>query len=127
MSPFQAFYGFMPQYGNFDLDNTKLPLTERLEKMTLTAKRKRETIEEQYNKRRKPALKYKIGDQVLLDTEGMRQNDASRNTSKKLANRWQGPYSIKDILPQDVYRLNLSPATRMHNAVHTSKLKPYIY
>ena len=56
----------------------------------------------------------------------MRQNDAQQNVSAKLMNTWQGPYVVTEIMSNDVYRLNLAEGTLMHNAFHTSKLRPYV-
>ena len=60
-----------------------------------------------------------------MDTTGIRATDPVRNISKKLQTRYQGPYPIKEILNKGTYRLQLPETTKMHNAFHTSVLKPY--
>ena len=61
-----------------------------------------------------------------LTTEPYRRNDAKANISKKLTNRWQGPYSIQEKVADDVYKLNLPADSKLHNAFNTVNLKPYI-
>lgn len=126
MPPFQAAYGYVPNYGMMNPQADPLPLDERITKIMETAKRKGESIERAYNKRRAIAVKYREGDSVLLDTTSYRKNDALHNLSGKLANRYQGPYKIKEILPNETYRLELPEKSKLHNAFHTSVLKPYV-
>ena len=94
-------------------------------KLSTKTRKAQEAMEKQYNKKRKIAVKYIVGDEVLLDTLPYRRNDPHANISAKLANRWQGPYSIKEVLPHDVYRLNLPPNTKLNNSFNTSVLKAY--
>ena len=125
MTPFQAQYGYIPSYGDYKSSLQRLPITERVEKITHTLKRKRNTQEMQYNKKHKTADQYEIGDLVSIDTQHFRKTDPVRNLSEKLHSRYQGPYPIKEILPKETYRLELPETTKMHNAFHTSVLKPY--
>ena len=126
MSPFQATYGYIPDAGLIHPDQQVTPITDRIDKLVTGSKRAHETQARAYNKRHKPATQYKIDDLVLLDTEPYRQNDAQKNISAKLENRWQGPYSIRKVLPNDTYRLNLPPSSTLHNSFHVSRLKAYV-
>ena len=126
LAPFQAAYGFIPNYGTYDPLASNIPLPVRLEKMTVGTRKAQDQMKRQYNKHRKIAINYAIGDQVMLDTEPYRRNDAKANISKKLTNRWQGPYSIQEKIADDVYKLNLPPDSKLHNAFNTVNLKPYI-
>ena len=128
MAPFQAAYGYIPNYGDYQITSSdKRPLEDRIDEAIKTAKRKRTTIAEQANKRRKPAQKYQLNDYVLIDTRDIRANDAQLNISKKLQSRYQGPYPITEILRGETYRVKLLERSKMHNAFHTSLLRPYIF
>ena len=127
LTPFQAHYGFNPSFGEYSPASSTgmISLTDRLDKLSTGTKRSQEAMEKQYNKRRRTAMQYAIGDEVLLDTAPYRRNDAKANVSAKLSNRWQGPYTIKEILHPDVYSLNLPANSKLHNSFNTTVLKPY--
>jgi len=128
MAPFQAAYGYIPSFGDYAFSATNpRTIKERIESALSKSKRKRQTIEEQANKKRKIAQQYKVGDHVLIDTRDIRKTDPLKNISKKLQSRYQGPYPIIEVLNKDVYRVKLPERSKLHNVFHTSLLRPYIF
>ena len=80
------------------------------------------TMKSQADKHRSTAPIYKIGDQVWLSTENLRMlNRASR----KLTERWIGPYEISSVMPNAV-ELKLPKSLRIHPVVNISRVKPYL-
>lgn len=130
VAPFQLQYGYIPARSLEHSRLTSKPVetkdvATRIMDATKLIKRAREDQETQYNKRRRMAPEYQVGDMVMLDTTMIRKSEAEHNTSHKLMNRYQGPYTIKELMPHATYRLNLPDNTKMHNSFHTSTLKPY--
>jgi hypothetical protein len=129
-APFQMLYGYIPARSVEQSSLLRKPLQQndpatRIADATKMIKRARMEQEKQYNKRRKQAHEYKEGDLVMIDTSLIRKSDAEHNISKKLSNRYQGPYPIKELLPKGAYRVHLPAHTKMHNSFNTSMLKPY--
>ena len=65
---------------------------------------------------------FKLNDRVLLDT-----SDLTFTTgSKKLLDKFIGPYTIIEVISDVVYKLDLPIRFRIHPVFHISKLKRYI-
>src|SRR5271168_3234432 len=75
----------------------------------------------QANKHRSQAPAYKIGDQVWLSTTNLKLSRASR----KLSERWLGPYTIIDLAGPNAVKLKLPQSMRIHPVVNVSRVKPY--
>ena len=70
--------------------------------------------------------KFNIGDKVWLSTKNLSLEDGSG--SRKLNPKFCGPFKILEKITEVTYRLELSEpmkARRIHDAFHTSLLKPY--
>ena len=65
---------------------------------------------------------YKIGDQVWLSTDNLRMLNRA---SKKLTEKWIGPYEISSTMPNAV-ELKLPKTLRIHPVVNISRVKPYL-
>jgi hypothetical protein len=77
------------------------------------------------DKHRRPSADYKPGDQVLFKTKFFQ---LTSGLSRKLAPRWVGPFTVKEVLhPHKLaVRLDLpSRAKLMHPVFHVSSLRPY--
>lgn len=82
---------------------------------------------EQFNKKRKVSMKYNEGDLVRIERE-MSTNDGK---SKKLIAKFQGPYRICKILPNDRFVVEDTPLTRKNNRryeaiVAIDKMRPWM-
>ena len=75
----------------------------------------------QMNRHRSDAPAYAIGDQVWLSTDNLRLPRASR----KLLERWLGPYTITKLVGSNAVELCLPCSMRIHPIVNVSCVKPY--
>src|SRR5271169_5792359 len=68
---------------------------------------------------------FKEGDQVLLSMRNI-NNPVDRNRpTKKLTNRFAGPYTIIKVISTTVYKLDLPNTMKIHPVFHISLLKLY--
>ncbi|KAG7310665.1 hypothetical protein JYU34_003468 [Plutella xylostella] len=79
-----------------------------------------------YDKKRSPAIKYKVGDLVRVE-----RHVPATGTSKKLTPKFQGPYKITHVLDFDRYQIADTPLTqkgnrRYSNVVAVDKIKPWL-
>ena len=75
----------------------------------------------QTNHSRSGAPSYTIGDRVWLSTDNLHLPHASR----KLSERWLGPYSITKLVGPNAVELHLPRSMRIHPVVNISHVKPY--
>ena len=80
------------------------------------------TMKSQADKHRSLAPIYKIGDQVWLSMDNLRMLNRA---SKKLTERWIGPYEISSVMP-NVVELRLPKTLHIHPVVNISRVKPYL-
>ena len=76
-----------------------------------------------YNRRRGPVPEIKAGDRVWLDSSDI----ATTRPSKKLSDRWLGPYKVEKVISPMAYRLKLPPSmSRLHPVFPIVKLRLHI-
>jgi hypothetical protein len=73
----------------------------------------------QANASRSSAPAFHVGDKVWLDTRNLNMD----RLRKKLAEKYIGPFDIKEVISPVARRLDLPPAFRIHNVFHTSLLR----
>ena len=108
---------------------TKAPAAEELTKqMEETLEQTKENIEKakahikhQADRHRSQAPDYEIGDKVWLSTENLKLT----RTSKKLTERWLGPYDITKRIGDNAIELQLPRSMKIHPIVNISWVKPY--
>ena len=113
----------------FEQRATKAPAAEELTKqMEETLEQTKENIEKakarmkrQADRHRSQAPDYKIGDKVWLSTENLKLAHAS----KKLTERWLGPYDITKHIGDNAIELRLPRSMKIHPVVNISRVKPY--
>ena len=66
-------------------------------------------------------LPYRVGQMVLLSTKNL-----PKVTSRKLTQRWSGPFKIVEHVGGSSFKLETPPEMKMHNSFHSSLLKPYV-
>ena len=76
----------------------------------------------QADKHRNPAPDYAAGQQVWLSTDNLHMLNCA---SKKLTEKWIGPYEITRVTPNAV-ELKLPKTLKIHPVVNVSHLKPYL-
>ena len=91
-------------------------------KVIVASEKAKITMKSQANKHRSTAPIYKIGDQVWLSMNNLQMLNRA---SKKLTEKWIGPYEISSVLPNTV-ELKLLKTLRIHPVVNISRVKPYL-
>ncbi|CAI5728464.1 unnamed protein product [Peronospora destructor] len=67
---------------------------------------------------------FRIGDKVLLSTEGLRKSAVTNLVASKLAPRFIGPFTILKTIG-DAYTLDISTSLRLHPTFYVGRLKRY--
>lgn len=85
--------------------------------------------EKRFDKRRKVPTSYKIGDLVRIEKTLIDKTTLGK--SKKLVAKFQGPYRIMKILPDDRFLIEDTPITRKgskryENVIAIDKLHPWL-
>ena len=75
----------------------------------------------QADKHHTEAPNYKIGDKVWLSTTNLHLTC----TSKKLSERWIGPYVITKLISNNAVELKFPQSMKIHPVVNISQVKPY--
>ena len=100
---------FMSQISN-SLTQAKENLKEAQERQTKYANQNRREV------------KLKVGDQVLLSTANIRNQDRA----PKLAPRFIGPFKVVRVISDVAYELKLPVTMKIHPVFHISKLRLYV-
>ena len=74
-----------------------------------------------YDLHRQEAPSYKKGDKVWLDAH----NITTVRPSKKLDDKWFGPFKVLEKINDNAYRLELPPSFKIHPVFHVSKLRVF--
>ena len=123
-SPFQLTRTYTPCMG-VEHRVSKAPavaeFTNRLSRAYDNLVKAHSRILTQTNCSRSDAPSYAIGDCVWLSTDNLCLPRASR----KLSERWLGPYSIMKLVRTNTVELRLPRSMRIHPVVNVSHVKPY--
>jgi len=139
VSPFYLVYGLEPRLPvDCVLDEVRTALTasgadvpaavERAERMkalrnvALTKSEQSQQRMKQHADRRRRLMELKVGDQVLLSTEGLKL----RSGAHKLTTRYVGPFPVTDIVNENAVTLTLPKLLEaLHSTFNISRLKLY--
>ena len=91
-------------------------------KVIAASKKAKIMMKLQADKHHSVAPIYKIGDQVWLSMENLHMLNRA---SKKLMEKWIGPYEISGVMPNAV-KLKLPKTLQIHPVVNISRVKPYL-
>src|SRR5215475_13803880 len=109
LSPFEAVYGYQPLFhipvgqlaGQADVDNRLETLKEVWEDTRAALEQVKREQKEAYEKGKKEAHKFQVGDFVWLDTK----NVALRTPTWKLSDQQLGPFEVLERVGELDYRL----------------------
>ena len=81
-----------------------------------------EEIKKDVDRKRGEADKYKVGDLVMLSTKDLKYQMVGKRT-KKLTERFVGPYKIKRIVLPNVVELELLATIKIYLVVDVSRIQ----
>ena len=84
-----------------------------------------EKMKKYTNKKKEEANEYKVEDLVILSTKDLKYQIVGRRT-KKLTERFVGPYKIKRIVLPNAVELELLATIKIHLVVNVSRIQQYI-
>ena len=129
-TPFYANYGYHPHIGSLPRVQSPIESVEdfvshlhQVQKDTEKSLEKAaEDMEKFYNRHRNKTPEFQVGDKVLLDNSDLSLNRPSR----KLAERYSGPFEITEKIGTHAYRLKLPTYWKnVHSVWNVSKIFPY--
>jgi len=130
MSPFQVNYRKEPRMG-FDIrkkgKNEKAEefareMKERHEEARAALVRSQEEMKRQADRSRKEVEEYRVGDKVLISTKDFSMKLMKRAT-KKLTEKFIGPYVVRKIVLENAVELELLASLRIHPVVNIRNSK----
>jgi len=131
-SPFQVNYGRELRMG-FDIrkkgKNEKAKefvkeMKERHEEARAALVKSQEEIKRQADRNRKEAEEYRVGDKVLISTKDFLM-ELMKRVTKKLTEKFIGPYVVKKIVSENAVELELPASLRIHLVVNVRKIVKY--
>jgi len=130
---FKANYGQDPKIGFEGRKKGKYKevkrFVEKIKEIQKETKSVLEKVQEEMKKyadrKRGEADKYKVGNLVILSTKDLKYQMVRRRT-KKLAERFVGPYKIKKIMSLNTVELKLSSIIEIYLVVNISRVQRYI-
>ena len=84
-----------------------------------------EEIKKYVDRKRGNVNEYKVGELVMLSTKDLKYQMVGRRT-KKLTERFVGPYRIKKIVSSNTVDLELPSMIKIHLVVNISRIRRYI-
>ena len=98
---------------------------EGIHKETKAAlKKSQEEIKKYVDRNKKQVVEYKVGDRVLLSMKDLMWQMRNRET-KKLIEKFVGPYRIRKIILENVVELDLPVLMKIHLVVNISRIAIY--
>jgi len=132
MSPFQVNYGRELRMG-FDIrkrgKNEKAEefvkeMKERHEEAKVALVKSQEEMKRQVDRNRKEAEEYRVGDKVLISTKDFLM-ELKKRATKKLTEKFIGPYVVKKIVSENAIELELLASLRIHLVVNVRRIVKY--
>jgi len=130
VSPFMANYGKELRMGGDIRRKGKVEsatvFVERMKKVQEEAeavlRKTQEEMKKYVNRGRKESEVWKEGDQVLLSTKDLVFKE---RPSKKLTERYMGPYAIEEVVLLNAVKLQLPSSMRIHPVINVSRIVRY--
>jgi len=99
-------------------------MKEMHEEAKAALRKSQEKMKKYVNRNRKEAVEYEMGDRVLISTKDFTPQMMNRLT-KKLIEKYIGPYKIKKIISENVVELKLPVSLRIYLVVNVSRIVLY--
>ena len=132
MSLFKVNYGREPRMG-FDIrkkrKNEKAEefakeMKKRHEEARAALVKAQEEMKRQADRNRKEAEEYRVGDKVLISTKDF-SIELMKRATKKLTEKFIGPYMVKKIVSENAVELELLVLLRIHPVVNVRRIVKY--
>ena len=132
ISPFQVNYGREPRMG-FDIrkkgkneraEEFVKEMKERHEKARAALVKSQEEMKRQVDRSREKAEEYRVGDKVLISTKDF-SAELMKRVTKKLSEKFIGPYVVKKIVSENAVELELPVSLRIHLVVNVRRIVKY--
>ena len=94
------------------------------EEAKVALRKSHEKMKKYVNRNRKEAVEYKMGDRVLISTKDFTPQMMNRLT-KKLIEKYIGPYKIKKIISENVVELKFPVSLRIYLVVNVNRIVLY--
>jgi len=128
-SPFKANYEQDPRMGFKEKKKGKYVGVEKfMEKMKeiqeeakVVLRKVQEDMRKYADRKRSDAEEYKVGDLVMLSTKDLKYQMVRRRT-KKLTERFVGPYRVKEIVSSNTVKLELPSTVKIQLVVNISRV-----
>ena len=132
MSPFQVNYGRKLRM-DFDIrkkeKNEKAEefvkeMKERHEEARVALVKSQEEMKRQADRKRKEAEEYRVGNKVLISTKDF-SAELMKRATKKLTEKFIGPYVVRKIVSENAVELELPASLRIHPVVNVRRIVKY--
>ena len=132
ISPFKVNYGREPRMGfdfrkkgkNEKAEEFAREMKERHEEARVALVKAQEKMKRQADRNRKEAEEYRVGDKVLISTKDFSM-ELMKRVTKKLTEKFIGPYVVKKIVSENVVELELPASLRIHPVVNVRRIVKY--
>ena len=99
-------------------------MKERHEKTRVVLVKSQEEMKRQVDRSRKEAEEYRVGNKVLISRKNFSMKLMKRVT-KKLIEKFIGPYVVKKVVLENMVELELPASLRIHPVVNVRKIVKY--
>ena len=130
--PFKINYGREPRIG-FDIrkkgKNVKAEefvkeMKDRYKEAKAVLIKSQKEMKRQVDRNRKEIEEYRVGDKVLISTKDFPM-ELMKKATKKLTEKYIGPYVVKKIISENVVELELLVSLRIHLVVNVRRIVKY--
>ena len=81
-------------------------------------------MKRQVDRNRKEAEEYRVGDKVLISTKDF-SKELMKRATKKLTEKFIGPYVVRKIVSENAVELELPASLRIHPVVNVRRIVKY--
>jgi len=99
-------------------------MKERHEEAKAALVKSQEEMKRQVDRNRKEAEEYRVGDKVLISTKDF-SKELMKRATKKLMEKFIGPYMVRKIVSENAVELELLTSLRIHPVVNVRRIAKY--